>query len=81
MAGRRYIGIADSISEAIAERQYLPGARLPSERDLAEAFSVGRQTIRGAIIALEVRGLIEARWRSGLFVKPGAQRLAEQKRR
>ncbi|MGN6124466.1 MAG: FadR/GntR family transcriptional regulator [Sphingomonas oligoaromativorans] len=63
-----YQRVAAAISEAIESGQYAPGARLPGERDLAEEFSVSRPTIREAMIALEIRGLVEARHGSGLYV-------------
>ncbi len=45
-----------------------PGDQLPSERELAEEFSVSRPTIRDAMIALEFQGLVEARQGSGVCV-------------
>ena len=45
------------------------GDRLPPERDLAAAHNVSRPTIREAIIALELDGLIEVRMGSGVYVK------------
>jgi GntR family transcriptional repressor for pyruvate dehydrogenase complex len=38
-----------------------PGGRMPSERQLAEAFGVGRSAVREAIAALTLIGLIEVR--------------------
>jgi GntR family transcriptional repressor for pyruvate dehydrogenase complex len=63
-----YQRIAEEIAAAIAAGRYPLGTRLPGERDLAEEFSVSRPTIREAMIALEIRGLIEARQGSGLYV-------------
>jgi GntR family transcriptional regulator, transcriptional repressor for pyruvate dehydrogenase complex len=51
----------------IEERRYLPGERLPSERDLAERFVVGRATIREAVTTLESMRYIERRPGSGIF--------------
>ena len=51
----------------IEKRQYLPGERLPSERDLAERFSVGRATVREAVTTLESMRYIERRPGSGIF--------------
>ena len=48
--------------------------RLPSERTLAEMFSVSRTAVREAIIALEVQGLVEVKVGSGIYVlPPGSQ--------
>jgi DNA-binding FadR family transcriptional regulator len=67
-ARKLYQRIADAISAAIGEGRFVPGARLPSERDLAEEYGVSRPTIREAMIALEIRGLVEARHGSGIYV-------------
>ncbi len=68
-AGQKlYQRVAAAITESIESGRYLPGARLPGERDLAEEFEVSRPTIREAMIALEIRGLVEARHGSGLYV-------------
>lgn len=63
-----YQRVATSIAAAIDAGTWLPGARLPGERDLAEEYQVSRPTIREAMIALEMRGWIEARHGSGLYV-------------
>ncbi len=46
-----------------------PGARMPSERQLAEAFGVGRSAVREAIAALTLIGLIEVRHGDGTYLK------------
>ncbi|MGJ6125042.1 GntR family transcriptional regulator [Mycolicibacterium sp. Y3] len=53
--------ITDRLVTAIAIGEYLPGARLPSERDLAAALCVGRMTVRAALARLVERGLVETR--------------------
>jgi DNA-binding FadR family transcriptional regulator len=63
-----YQRIAQTLANAIANGQYSVGSRLPAERDLAEVFSVSRPTVREAMIALELQGLVEARHGSGLYV-------------
>lgn len=63
-----YQRVASAIAEAIDSGKYPPGARLPGERDLAEEYAVSRPTIREAMIALEMRGWLEARHGSGLYV-------------
>ncbi len=47
------------IKRAILGGDYQPGDSLPSERDLARAFGVGRPTIREALKILRDRGLLE----------------------
>lgn len=68
-----YQQVAGAIASAITDGQYPVGSRLPSERDLAEEFGVGRPTVREAMIALEIRGLVEARHGSGIYVMEGAE--------
>nr|AGU12228.1 FCD domain [uncultured organism] len=63
-----YRRIADSIAEAIESGQYKLGDRLPTERELAEQFGVSRPTLREAMIALEMLGMIEARHGLGIYV-------------
>ncbi|MCC7022392.1 MAG: FadR family transcriptional regulator, partial [Thermomicrobiales bacterium] len=46
-----------------------PGTRIPSERQLAEAFGVGRSAVREAIAALTLIGLIEVRHGDGTYLK------------
>ena len=66
---RLYEQVAATIERAITEGQYQPGQRLASERDLAEEFGVSRPTVRRAVIVLEMRGLLESRQGSGVYVR------------
>lgn len=67
--GRKlYQQAAAAIAAAIQRGDYRPGQRIPSERDLAEEHGVSRPTIREALIALEVTGLVRSRHGSGIFV-------------
>jgi DNA-binding FadR family transcriptional regulator len=63
-----YRKIADTVAEAIETGQYQIGDRLPTERELAEQFGVSRPTLREAMIALEMLGMIEARHGLGIYV-------------
>jgi GntR family transcriptional repressor for pyruvate dehydrogenase complex len=63
-----YQRVAEAIATAIANGTHPPGSRLPAERDLAEEFAVSRPTIREAMIALEIRGLVGAKKGSGIYV-------------
>lgn len=67
-AVRLYAQIARQIAGQILAGQYPLGTRLPSERELSEAFEVSRPTIREALIALEVDGMVEIRMGSGVYV-------------
>lgn len=66
---RLYERVAKDLASQLAEGRYAVGQRLPSERDLAQTYSVSRPTIREAIIALELDGLVEVRLGSGVYVK------------
>jgi len=63
-----YQRVAETLASAIAAGKYEVGSRLPAERDLAIEFDVSRPTIREAMIALEMRGIVEARNKSGIYV-------------
>jgi GntR family hexuronate regulon transcriptional repressor len=63
-----YRQVADSIMASIKSGDFKPGARLPSERDLAVSFKVSRPTVREAMIALEIQGMVESRHGSGIYV-------------
>jgi len=65
---RLYQEVADTLIAAIGEGEYAVGDRLPAERKLAANLSVSRATIREAMIALEISGLVEIRTGSGIFV-------------
>ena len=65
---RLYRKIARQLSELIAAGEFVPGQRLPSERELAEQLGVSRPSVREALIALEIEGKVEVRVGSGVFV-------------
>lgn len=71
-ARKLYQRIAETLAGQIADGQYPVGGRLPGERDLAARFDVSRPTIREAMIALEMRGMVEARHKSGIYVVDAA---------
>lgn len=65
---RLYRQIAEQIRGLIDNGEFPVGSRLPSERDLAEAMNVSRPSVREALIALEVEGLISINIGSGVYV-------------
>ncbi|PZU09750.1 FadR/GntR family transcriptional regulator [Sphingomonas sp.] len=65
---RIYARVSGDLAARIARGEFAIGARLPAERDLAQAYGVSRPTIREAVIALEVDGLVEVRQGSGVYV-------------
>jgi GntR family transcriptional repressor for pyruvate dehydrogenase complex len=66
---RLYQDLARSLLDELASGRYPVGSRLPAERDLALRYEVSRPTVREAIIALEVQGLVEVKVGSGAYVK------------
>jgi GntR family transcriptional repressor for pyruvate dehydrogenase complex len=55
-----------------------PGERLPAERQLSEALGVGRSSIREAIKALTVLGVLEVRQGDGTYLKKADSALLTQ---
>jgi DNA-binding FadR family transcriptional regulator len=66
---RLYRQIADQIRTLIRSGEFTAGSRLPPERDLAKQLGVSRPSVREALIALEVEGLVEVRIGSGIYVR------------
>ncbi len=67
---RLYQVVARRIARMIEDHASDPDWRLPSERELAEELEVSRPSIREAVIALEMRGVVEVRGRAGIVVLP-----------
>ena len=65
---RRFEQVAEQISKLIKKGKLNPGERLPSERELAKQLEVSRPTVREAMIALEISGMVEVRVGSGIYV-------------
>lgn len=65
---RLYRVVADRILSLINDENIKSGERLPSERDLATKLSVSRASLREAILALELGGVVEVRGGSGVYV-------------
>jgi DNA-binding FadR family transcriptional regulator len=65
---RLYEQVAGQVTDLVARGEFKPGDRLPPERDLAKLLGVSRPTVREAMIALEIAGLVEVRVGAGAFV-------------
>lgn len=72
--GRLYERVASDLAARIAAGNYAVGQRLPSERHLTQSYAVSRPTVREAIIALELDGLVEVRMGSGVYVTASSPR-------
>ncbi|WP_300709723.1 FadR/GntR family transcriptional regulator [Limnohabitans sp.] len=66
---RLYRQIAEQLRQLMASGEFAVGSRLPAERDLATQLGVSRPSVREALIALEVEGMIEVRTGSGIYVQ------------
>ncbi|MEX3241357.1 FadR/GntR family transcriptional regulator [Serratia quinivorans] len=66
---RIYRQIADQLKRLIDNNEFPPGSRLPSERDLAQQLQVSRASVREALIALEVIGLVDVKVGNGVIVR------------
>lgn len=64
-----FIEIVNRIRDMISEDGLQPGDKIPSERELSERLKAGRSSIREALRALELLGLIETRRGEGTFLK------------
>jgi DNA-binding FadR family transcriptional regulator len=65
---RLYRQIAAQLSGLIASGEFAVGQRLPAERDLAMQLGVSRPSLREAVIALELEGMVEVRVGAGIWV-------------
>ena len=63
-----YQDIVGQVQELIRDGVLKPGDRLPPERELAERLKVSRSSLREAMRALELQGLLVSRPGAGTFV-------------
>ena len=64
------IQVHERLSQGIADGEFEPGSRLPSESEMAARFGVSRLTVREALHMLQRDMLIESRHGRGHFVLP-----------
>lgn len=67
-SARKSDEVYEQLAGLIGGGRFPPGARLPSERELAAQINTSRQTIREALYRAELVGLIEVRHGAGSFV-------------
>ncbi|WP_175774571.1 FadR/GntR family transcriptional regulator [Burkholderia anthina] len=63
-----YEQVAEKIRDEICAGRYAADSRLPSERELAALFQVGRPAVREALGALQNEGLVYTKRNSGTYV-------------
>jgi GntR family transcriptional regulator len=79
--GIGYRELAVTLRDAIERGQYLPGATLPKQTELAERHGVNINTVRKAVGVLEAEGLVTAVRRKGTVVRsrPPMKRLGVER--
>ena len=65
---RRYLDVIEEILRMVALTALKPGDRLPNERQLTDRCAVSRSTVREALLALELCGVIEVLPGSGCYL-------------
>lgn len=66
--GPRYRHLAKQLREAVTSGEYAPGARLPTESELARRAGMSRGTVIKAIAELVSEGIVTKRQGAGSFV-------------
>ncbi len=86
----RYVALADEIQTGILKGVFSPGEKLPSLRKLHIQSGLSVSTVHQAYIELEKRGRVEAKEKSGFYVKalnnsplkiPARQKMSSEPRR
>jgi len=70
--------VAKQLLDHLTTGNFAPGTRLPPERALAASLGVGRSTVREAMAALDVLGIIEVRPGSGAYLTSDSSELLPQ---
>lgn len=65
---RAYQSVGNSLLDRIRTGEFRATGKLPTERELAEVYGVGRAVVRDALVMLEVKGLVQSRQGSGIYI-------------
>src|ERR1700761_8618285 len=79
--GALKVRLRDAIAQLILSGELAEGTRLPSERHLAEAVAVSRNTVTGTYELLVEDGLVQQRRGSGTVVRIDRQHVGRLSRR
>lgn len=66
---RLFTQVVDQLLTLIEDGELSPGDRLPAERQLADRLGVSRASVRQALTALELSGVVLVRAGSGVYVR------------
>ncbi|KUP05587.1 GntR family transcriptional regulator [Bacillus coahuilensis p1.1.43] len=69
MERKVYLDIVKKLRDLITSEKLQAGDKIPSERELSERLQAGRSSVREALRALELLGLIETRRGEGTFLR------------
>ncbi len=67
-----YFQLQENLTQKILSREWEPGARIPTEKELCEMYDVSRITVRKALDELEQMGYIVRRQGKGNYVSPNS---------
>ncbi len=77
---RKYLQLCAHITDAVKAGKYSTGDKLPTELELAEKYSISRQTVRQALEKLEKDGFIEKVQGSGSYITEAAAKIKKTMR-
>ncbi|MDR1904766.1 MAG: FadR family transcriptional regulator [Treponema sp.] len=66
---RLFENIIQQFMQKIENGEFKPGDKLPTERELVDQLGVSRSSIREALRAMELTGLVESKVGGGTFIK------------
>jgi DNA-binding FadR family transcriptional regulator len=69
--------VYSAIVDLLRQGNFLPGDKLPNERDLARIFDTGRATVRDALLIAQKDGLVDRKIGSGTYLSDQASRIIE----
>lgn len=61
--------VAENLLDGLRRGEFEAGAKLPSERELAEAMEVSRTVVREALNSLQMAGIVERRVGDGTYIR------------
>jgi GntR family uxuAB operon transcriptional repressor len=66
---RLYQEVGAALMEKISAGEFSVGEKLPPEREISETMNVSRSVVREALIMLEIKGIVNVRKGSGVYVR------------